>query len=1092
MTKTKAKTITAGPAAAFSRRVIRASAGTGKTYQLSGHYLRLLDAGAAGEQILATTFTRKAAGEILERVLLRLADAAFEPASLRQLASQLDDAGLTRERCLELLGELTANLHRLRVSTLDSFFAQLARAFSLELHLPPGWQIVDELEDQAMRGEAVQAVLQQDDTRATLQLMHLLTKGEASRGVSQLMRDTVDQLYGLFEETTAETWRQLPAFKPLAADELERVLDELRGLPLPPSLQKARDADCARAGEGNWKDFIGVGLAAKCLQGQEVFNRQPIPAEVRRLYDRLLEHARAELVGLIARQTEGTYQLLERFHEHYQRLKQRRRALRFEDVTRRLAAGVGAARVRQFSDVADLAFRLDAHLDHLLLDEFQDTSPQQWQVVRPFARRVTSQPGASFFCVGDVKQAIYGWRGGSAEIFDYLEAELPGLVAEPLNKSYRSSQPVIDTVNAVFRGLDRHPSLDRFESAVRQWCQRFPEHETARGDLPGYACLETAPAAADDQRQAEATWDYAARRVAELAAAAPGREIGVLVRRNQVVGGMISRLRALGIDASEEGGNPLTDAASVQLVLSALRLADHPGDSVARFHLLHSPLAGPLGLTDLRDGTAWRVSRDVSRALLDEGYGTVIGRWAGALADHCNRREWNRLKQLVELAYAYEPQATLRADRFAQLVETQRVADPSSAAVRVMTVHQAKGLEFEIVVLPELDASLVGQPDWFVVERPVAVGPVGAVCRYAGREVQQLLPQRFQQMFEQQVDRDVAEALCVLYVALTRAARALYMIIAPSPERQKSVPKTSAGLLRAALVGPQPVAAEVTLFETGQADWYAASTSSAATSTAAGTPALSGTTADVAPGSDRAEPLRVTLAPRLGRQQRRLEAASPSALEGGGRVALDNIWQASRSDALLRGSIVHAWFEQVAWLDEGPPPRDALREAARPLLRDGAASKLPLEEWLDEFYGCLNHPVVARALCRDSYPPTDPQALPASSLRGLQGKPLRLEVEAERPFAIRQDDRLLSGIIDRLIWMYDDQQLAAAEIIDFKTDAVAPSNLSQLAERIAYYEPQMEAYRLAVSQLSGLPPQRVSVRLLFVQAGVQHYVPHRS
>ena len=111
--------------------VIRASAGTGKTFQLSNRYLAQLQAGAAPEQMLATTFTRKAAGEILERILIRLAEASVQDDQCRQLASFLKNPSLTQTRCLQLLEQLVRRLHRVRVSTLDAFFMQIASSFTL-------------------------------------------------------------------------------------------------------------------------------------------------------------------------------------------------------------------------------------------------------------------------------------------------------------------------------------------------------------------------------------------------------------------------------------------------------------------------------------------------------------------------------------------------------------------------------------------------------------------------------------------------------------------------------------------------------------------------------------------------------------------------------------------------------------------------------------------------------------------------------------------------------------------------------------------------------------------------------------------------
>ena len=202
--------------------------------------------------------------------------------------------------------------------------------------------------------------------------------------------------------------------------------------------------------------------------------------------------------------------------------------------------------------------------------------------------------------------------------------------------------------------------------------------------------------------------------------------MGILVRRNQSVGQLITLLRHVhGIAASEEGGNPLTDAMAVQLILSVLRLADHPGDTVARFHVAHSPLGPVVGLAHYDDhAEAARVAFAIRQRLMTMGYGPTIDGWAHALADACDQREVNRLMQLVELAYGYEAQATERPTDFVAYVEGRRWRTPQHAPVRVMTIHQAKGLQFAIVVLPELDVPLEGQPPLVVEGRaaPTATG----------------------------------------------------------------------------------------------------------------------------------------------------------------------------------------------------------------------------------------------------------------------------------------------------------------------------------------------------------------------------------
>ena len=139
-----------------------------------------------------------------------------------------------------------------------------------------------------------------------------------------------------------------------------------------------------------------------------------------------------------------------------------------------------------------------------------------------------------------------------------------------------------------------------------------------------------------------------------------------------------------------------------------------------------------------------------------------------------------------------------------------------------MTVHQSKGLQFDMVVLPELDVRLVGQPPQIAVGRPRPTDDIECVCRYVARNLRPLLPARFSALFDAHERQVAEESLCVLYVALTRAVHALHLIVAPSRPTEKTIPATSAGLLRAALTDGHIARPGEVLFEHGQADWMLA------------------------------------------------------------------------------------------------------------------------------------------------------------------------------------------------------------------------------------------------------------------------------
>jgi len=1065
--------------------VIRASAGSGKTFRLTNRYLELAGRGVPLERILATTFTRKAAGEILARVLTRLAAAADDDAERERLAQWIagDKRPFDRAACLELLAYLASHLHRLRIGTLDSLFGQMARAFALELNLPPGWSIADDAENVALRNDAIADLLAARETGDVTRMVHLLSKGSNEQSVVRLVDSAVSGLFSLYQETSRDAWHQLPRRKALEGRALETALEELAraGLPEDKRAAAAREKDHAAALRGDWDTFLSKGLTARVAAGENTYYKKELPADLVAAYATLIDHAAALIINRIAAQTEGTYELLERFDEHFARLQQSRRLLRFEDITRRLGkwtASLTSGDDGSSRELELLAFRLDARIDHLLLDEFQDTSLAQWQVLRPIAQHVTSAPArgvapdadgsTSFFCVGDPKQAIYAWRGGMAEIFAALDHQLTRLSKETLAESRRSAPAVIETVNRVFQTARDRLALERGAVAFDTWCAQFPEHSTARTGLPGYVTLETPPELAEDDESTDAdpVIEFTAKRISELVKSAPGHSIGVLMRSNAGIARMIHALRQLQVPASEEGGNPPTDSAAVQLIVSALRLADHPGDRIARFHLVHSPLGEVLGLTSSEDDkVAAAVSREIRRGLVELGYGAVFERWMEKLLPHVSARDARRLEQVTELAYRRHAQLTLRPGDFVRLLELTRMPDASLVDVRVTTIHQAKGLEYDIVVLPELTGALCGQPDSIAVGRSQPAGPIDTVCRYVNSSLQALLPKRFQKLFADQENANVEESLCVLYVALTRAVHALHMIVPASKDSEKKLPATFAGVLRASLTDGAPLPPESQAYKHGNPDWAKIVRDSRGVKPGvadATSPSTTPATPPLAPATESSGTIR--LAERQGPRKRGLDRVAPSTLEGGSTRRLADSLRAGPSRAKQRGTLVHAWCERLEWLDRQMPSDGELRDIAL-RTQDLAWPPDELTQLIEDFHESLASDEILRGLRRDAYP--------ASAA---------VELLREHRFAVRQDDELLSGSIDRLVLVRDGQRVQAAEILDYKTDSVPAGDDGALAKRVAFYRPQMLAYRSAISRAYQLEPANITLRLLFLSA----------
>ena len=384
-------------------------------------------------------------------------------------------------------------------------------------------------------------------------------------------------------------------------------------------------------------------------------------------------------------------------------LKQAARVMSFDDVTACLA--------RQFVslDQSVLESRLDGAINHVLLDEFQDTSSAQWQVLRPLAAQCVAADGdqddnglsarddwqvkRSFFCVGDTKQAIYGWRGGVSEIFDAVTDQIDGISEDEQNTSFRSSPVVIDVVNQTFKNLPRHPRVDATDDltdkathealAIHRFARSFPHHTAHQQSLPGFVRVQTSRKVDGDRSDKDLVcFEDTAQLVSRINGLAPTATIGILTRTNRAVAQLIYLLERIGVDVSQEGGNPLTDSAAVEVVLSALMMAEHPGDGRWQFHVQ----ATALGALPNFNGDFVRTMSE------DRGLSETVEYLARVLAPTCDARDTLRLKQLTRLAISYQQAAAPRLRDFVRMVREKRVERPRVAPVRVMTIHQAKGL----------------------------------------------------------------------------------------------------------------------------------------------------------------------------------------------------------------------------------------------------------------------------------------------------------------------------------------------------------------------------------------------------------------
>ncbi|MEZ6057420.1 MAG: UvrD-helicase domain-containing protein [Planctomycetaceae bacterium] len=1070
---------------ALENRVIFASAGTGKTFQLANRYISTLRE-AAPERILASTFTRKAAGEILERVLKHLALAATSEADAAKVAGFPGLEGITVTEARTLLGNLTRHLHRVRISTLDAFFINVATNLSLELGLPTGWRLMDENEETQLRLTAIERLLAENPEQVR-RLLKMLHPGASSRSVQSQLAGAIVEFYSAFRQSLPEAWQRIPERPRATDDELTDAVEVLANAPLPSDKrwEKAHQKSLAQARTRQWSEFFSGGLPKCVLSGECRFYSKPVEETLQRAYETLIGLARRDLVAEFRDRTIGTFELLQMFDRHSKQVRREAKAVSFDDVVWTLVEGGEQRRLGQ------LAYRLDTQFDHLLLDEFQDTSLSQWRALEALARSAASEPEGSFFCVGDSKQAIYSWRGGNANLFLSIPEQL-NIESSPLNESFRSSPVIMEGVNVLCERLGYHPSLDEHHlSAITSWSDRVEEHRAFHQQLPGYVSLQTAPRAEDYRQQVGTTMEFAIERIRELTQQTPGASIGVLVRKNETVQKLVHGLRAIGVPASNEGKGQLTDSVAVQAILSLLQMADHPGDTVARFHVANSPIGRHYGFEDDRQEEQGRdLATRVRLELQVLGYGRFLDRLVRAIESECSEHSKLRLQQLVDAAFAFTSRQSLRPTEFVAFVKSAKYAAPTNAAVRVMTVHQSKGLEFDIVVLPELHSPVTGGRPSVVRASRSPMEPPNVVMPYPNQHLASLLPDVLQEAVRSTIAESIQEEMCQLYVAVTRARFALHLVIPPSSATEKTLPKSLAGVLRAAVAEGKGEPNSL-LWELGDADW------SQGMEEFRPSTAMAGDAVDVEVmtpddailhDAERQEiqeswPV-VRLADGGVGGKGSLPTVSPSQMGHRSR-RLASLLSNVRADAMTQGSLIHAFFEQVEWMEEGVPSADDLRVVA-----DGFEAEVDLvKRCIERFSQLLKHPDLAWVLSRRSYLPPRDVDWSRETLQSLSEGPFEVEAYRERQLRVRDGNQIIGGIMDRLVLLRRDGKVVAADILDFKTDGLESGRVDFTEERWGGYGEQLRLYARAVALQYGLELGSLSARLLVLATGQVVRVP---
>ena len=842
---------------------LEASAGTGKTRVLVDRYVGLLISGVKPRNILAITFTRKAAAEMRQRILDDLAR--------RHREGSLDRA---------LWREIRESITDISISTIDAFCLTLLREFPLEADIDPGFELADETETPRLVGQALDKALriargltiespeiallfaELGEYRLREGLSRLIDRrlvadealdrflrrhGQGQSSIDGAVSGLLSRLRAAFAsvpgglEVFLATGPRHPDFDLLARDLRQLVGSEastaLGAASLEPPLvqallERVREHLLTQSGEPrkrlnyrkdefrSARDYERHGAAVAALGPY--------------LVDALLVYRR-DINTVLARAVRRLFSIA--LHQ-YDRVLRKQGVLDFSEVLKRTLLLLS-----QMDEFSRSRYKLEARFQHVLVDEFQDTSRAQWSLVELLVRSwseglglIGSDRPPTVFIVGDRKQSIYGFRDAEVAVLDeasrYIEALRPiGQVRTAITRSFRSVRELLSFSNDLFAAVEK--AANRADAFRYNENDVFPVSSVEASEQEPLGLI----GAVSDEAQAEAVAEEVARLLVSGAtvrdrdtgvrrAVRPG-DIGVLFRTREAHRIFEDALARRRVPYYVYKGLGFFDADEIKDVLALLAFLANPASELATAAFLRSRFVrlsdralkdiapalsqalvaadAPPALARLDDYDRRRLElarRDVPRwlALVDklppaELLDRVLAEsaYAAEIEGRAYRQARENLKKVRSLVRRIQNRGYVTLERivdhFSQLVaggdESNAIVDAIDA-VNLMTVHAAKGLEFPIVFVVNLNRGGGGSGD-----------PIRIVAGAGGDDADEgagVSIGEYQSAADSDLDaREHEEAKRLLYVALTRARDRLYLGATLSNDGRFIAPKGSLG-----------------------------------------------------------------------------------------------------------------------------------------------------------------------------------------------------------------------------------------------------------------------------------------------------------
>ncbi len=852
---------------------LSASAGSGKTYNLTWRLIAIMlyeqNLGNSLKNTFAVTFTNKATLDMKYKVLERLKKLAYplkekpdeaDEEAIEYLAQMLTNGNrdLLLNKANKAYKNLLNNLSDLNISTIHSFLSGIVSLFPFEIGINPDNDIIDEAERENLLKESFAILLEKASGDKELEDLILHTFN--ALGYDSL--DVKERIYELIINFFEREWDIKELYK---SDSLNKELLEIRrrkeihyaqfnGKKFKDALEEIIEIIDTHDGtfntrvttfKENIKNLIGNITHKKLLENKKYFDKNSIDeiSGFKKYTKHLVEISKKLLIRLnnAFLQAKEVYEdnivpfieltnkeivcnfliLFLRYLEIYEERKRYIGALDFSDLEG-LAYGLfsGTKFDRDY-----FYFRIDTRIKHLLIDEFQDTSIIQWDILSPLVDEIVSGVGVhddkgSFFYVGDKKQAIYRFRRGESGLFDLVKNRHK-IEEYSLKTNFRSAKNIVDTVNTVFSKIMTHTKYERQKVSV---------------ESEGYVEIAKAENNEDNAQRVVDTIKMLSEKGVIFS------DIALLVRTYTHTDLIENLLKKEKIPYRSEKTSSLREAVPIKDIINLLKFINNSEDDISLSSILKSPLfrIDNFTLHKIKFHKGKTLYLKVKNSeLCKENVKTLEGLLKNvaflsplkllnliyskfniySIYSHIAGAAEN-LRKFFEEVFIFQKNNSADISTFLDYFEMKSKTilqaepdDKGKGGVKIMSVHKAKGLEFHSVIIPFADFSMNLHPRQ--TKFIFSYNDNFKLCNITKTPVKtdKELSESLRKCFDDELEKVSEDEINLLYVALTRARENLFVI-----GNEKSFNSENSGIskLYSALDKTSEDADEATIYQKGE------------------------------------------------------------------------------------------------------------------------------------------------------------------------------------------------------------------------------------------------------------------------------------